>query len=222
LAGLKGTLLEHARVAMWMHRAKQDDARVAELQNIMKRVIEGEELRVVHDIKVQADFDLFVANVLPVIRGAALAELERHAVHVALPTNGVLTRGLAAATGFGFGWTRAWDGEAVAERPVADTHRFVLLISDRDIDRTRDPKLWLEAADAVVGWDGGMTSHVAVACRSVNRPAVLVSSDEAQMLLRRPFLVVDGTAGVIRSFEPPPEGLDLSARDRRSARAPHD
>jgi len=139
---------------------------------------------------------VFFDNIELAARGLIYEELRRADVHVATKADGVLVLGLPVAGGFGRGATVAYTpGLKEPSTP------YVLAVPPQIV--TRDTKIQnlMEAAQALLSWDCGMTSHFSVTCRSIRRPAVVVEQSALQMLLRKPFLVVEGSNGTVRGFE---------------------
>ena len=195
-------LLEHVRTFMRLHRAKQDVTRAEEIRNAVRAVLHNEMLRI-QDSRADAAVDLLMKNLVPAVRGVIAEELKKKKIFVDTKADGVLTQGLPASEGYGFGSPIRWKGRRIelAERT------YVLLVSDSDISQDVEPRPLLEEASAIVSWGGGMTSHVAVASRAVNRPAVIIAASEVDMLLRRKFLLVDGSTGEVRSFHRKPDTI---------------
>ncbi|MFC1459347.1 PEP-utilizing enzyme [Microvirga arabica] len=193
-------LIAHVKTFIGLHRMKFDLNQAAELERQVARVIEKREAPV-PGVDAEQVVDLLMKNLVPAVKGIVKEELERKGVFLADNTNGVLTRGLPASPGYGFGVPIRWTNDLITQ----PRERYVLLISDKDVQPANDVLPLMEGASAVVSWFGYMTSHVAVTCRGIGRPAVIVTPQLADMLGRKNFLVVSGTEGEIRSYHSRPE-----------------
>jgi phosphohistidine swiveling domain-containing protein len=198
---------------MRLHRAREDVRRADEVRQVVQEVLGGQKI-VIEDTDADAAVDLLIANLFPVVQGLVREELKRNRVYVADEADAVLSQGLPASPGFGIGAPVRWKNQ-----PIYLPTAYVLLISNRDTLGKHDPRPAMEQSVAVVTWDGGMTSHIAVACRTIGRAAVIVSAPEAEMLCRKKFLVVDGSTGAVRSYHrPPPVEASTAATPKRSKR----
>jgi phosphohistidine swiveling domain-containing protein len=196
-------LLEHVRTFMRLHRAKQDINRGEEVRQAVHAVLKNEGLRI-QDKGADAAMDLFMKNLVPAVRGVITEELKKQNVIVDTKADGVLTRGMPASEGRGFGPPVRWKGQRIK----LSERSYVLFVSNSDISPEAEPLPKLEEAAAIISWGGGMTSHVAVSSRAVGRPAVVIAAAEVDMLLRRKFLLVDGSAGEVRSFHSRPRTVE--------------
>jgi phosphohistidine swiveling domain-containing protein len=194
-------MLAHVRVLIALHRAKQDEARSEEVRNIVSEVLEGRALKLnVEDVNVAVE--LLMKNLKPAIRGVIAEELKKRRVHVDTKANGVLTRGAGVSPGMGYGAPTYFNLENLHSPP----EHGVLFVEGKT-GPSASVVSCLEVAAAVVTWDCGDTSHVPVMCRGIGKPAVITTREEADTLLRRKFLVVDGSSGLIRSFRIRPKDL---------------
>ena len=192
-------LTEHVRLLMRLHRARQDIRRVEEVREVVQEVLRGQKIAI-EDSSADNSVDLLMENLVPAVRGLLKEELKRNRIYVADEADAVLSRGVPAAPGFGIGVPVIWKNEHIQL-----TTPFVLLIGNVDMSSKVDPRPAIEQSAAVITWDGGMTSHIAVGCRLIHRAAVIVSAPEADMLRRKRFLVVDGSSGMVRSYHRPPQ-----------------
>lgn len=192
--------IEHARIFMRLHRAKEDVRRLNEVRDVIKAVLSNEKIAI-ENPDADAAFDILMANLVPAVQGVIKEELKKGGIFVADQADAVLSRGHAASPGFGIGAPVRWKRETIHH--IAP---YILLIGNQDAHGEPDPRLAIEQSAGVVSWDGGMYSHIAIACRIVRRAAVIISAQEAAMLERKKFLVVDGTNGEVRSYHhrPPP------------------
>ncbi|WBU29435.1 PEP-utilizing enzyme [Rhodopseudomonas palustris] len=192
-------LTAHVRTFLALHRAKQDETRSEEVRNILSNVLEGQRLKLnVEDV--DAAVELLMKNLEPAIRGVIAEEMKKKNIYVDTKANGVLTRGLGVSPGLGYGPPACFD----PENPESIPKNVVLLIEGKTGTFALS---CLEAAVAIITWDCRETSHVPVMCRGIGKPAVITAREEADMLLRRKFLVVDGSSGLIRSFRIRPKDL---------------
>jgi phosphohistidine swiveling domain-containing protein len=196
-------LLEHVRAFMRLYRAKQDTARSEEIRNAVQAVLDGQMLEI-QDRSADVAVDLLMENLVPAVRGVIVEELKKKNVFVDTKADGVLTQGMPASVGFGFGPPVRWKGQRID----LTGRSYVLLVADSDIAHDIEPRPPLEEAAAIISWGGGMTSHVAVVSRALGRPAVIISASEVDMLMRRKFLLVDGSKGEVRSFHKRPDTID--------------
>lgn len=201
---------------MRLHRARDDIRRAEEVRQVVLNVLAGEKI-VIQDANADAASDLLIENLFPAIRGVVKEELKRIRVYVADEADAVLSQGQPASPGFGIGAPIRWKNE-----PIHLAAPYVLLLSNRDTSGKPDPRPAMEQAAAVVTWDGGMTSHVPVACRTIGRAAVIVSAPEAEMLCRKKYLLVDGSTGAVRSYHHAPDiETSTAATPKRSKRKRH-
>jgi phosphohistidine swiveling domain-containing protein len=196
------TLTEHARILMRLYRAKEDQRRADEVRRVVQDVLAGQKITIA-DASADRATELLLANLVPTIQGVIKEELKKSRVYVADEADAVLSKGLPAAPGFGIGVPVLWKDRQIELIPP-----FVLLTPNTDASNKPDLRRAIEQSVAVVAWNGGMTSHIAVACRTIGRPAVLVSAPEADMLRPKKFLVVDGSSGTIRSYHHPPPPVE--------------
>jgi hypothetical protein len=158
----------HVRTFLTLHRAKQNNARVEEVRNIVKEVLAGRKALIESD-EAQNAADLIVRNLKPAIRGIISTELRKKNVYTDTIANGVLTRGLGVSPGFGYGVPKRW---AVADGSLMPTE-CVLFLQSTDMKIEGFSNELIERSTAVVTWNCGPTSHLPVSCRAVGRPAVL-------------------------------------------------
>ena len=203
-----GVFVEHVRLFMRLHRLKRDVARADEICSVVQAVLSHREFEV--DDSADTAVDLLMANLVPAIRGILKTELKEHGVHIADTADGILSEGLAVSPGFGFGVPMRWHGGHAAH----EISGYVLLLDERDVHGGVDSRPHMEEAEAVVFWDGSMTSHVAVICRGIHRAAVMVPMPEAEMLARKSFLAVDGSNGKIRGYHNRPTEIIYSGTRR--------
>ncbi|WP_441279614.1 PEP-utilizing enzyme [Tardiphaga sp. 172_B4_N1_3] len=196
------TLLLHVRTFIAIFRAKQDSARHEEIRNVVQGVLNGRKIEF-DSVEAGSAVEILMKNLAPAIRGVISEELKKQRVFVDTPANGVLTEGIGAAPGVGCGPPARWDEIRVS----AERTPHVLFIVESGLRIKSSLLVLVEEAAAVVTWNSSMTSHIPIACRGVGRPAIIVSEEEAKMLLRRKFLIVDGTAGLVRSFHRRPKNL---------------
>jgi phosphohistidine swiveling domain-containing protein len=196
------TILAHVRTFIAIHRAKQDERRRGEVVKVVQGVLDGRQLDF-HSSDAADAAELLIKNLVPAVRGILAEELEKQLVIVDTAANGVLTRGVGASPGVGFGPPVRWDAMKISSERTP----HVLFIVEGALEVESSLSILIEEAAAVVTWRGGMTSHIPIACRGVGRPAIIVKEEEAEMLMRRKFLIVDGRAGLVRSFSRRPKDI---------------
>jgi hypothetical protein len=185
---------DHLLQIWQLHRWKQA-GRIEPVRATISETLAGGTIRLEIEGATTTEVEVIRKNLLYAVRGLVIQEIERSG-EVLLPANGRTIVGIPASAGIGFGTPVRWPAAARLE-PGGKFILAVPPIGGRLPEALTD---LISDCQAVVSTEKGLTGHVAVFCRSIAKPLVLVSQQQMTRLVKHGFLVVDGTAGRIKLF----------------------
>ncbi|MEP3225651.1 MAG: PEP-utilizing enzyme [Parasphingorhabdus sp.] len=164
------------------------------VKTVISEVLSGHKIRIEIEGDVENDINSLQKNLQYALRGLVFNEIEKSG-EVILPANGRSLRGRPGSHGIGWGGPVMWPAAELA-RPTGE---YVLVVSDFQGALPDNFMHIMSTAQAVVS-DGGMTGHIAVFCRGIGVPLVLVNSRKLTSICKHGFVAIDGTIGIIKLF----------------------